>query len=80
MLQQQLAGDDLERHLAAQVGHVRLREAVGGVARRELRERAREHAAVAAVHLLRDVLGTETGDRLHSSRGVVYEQYILVNK
>lgn len=47
---------DLERGLAAQVGHVRLRERVGRVARRELRERAREHAAVAAVHLLRDVL------------------------
>lgn len=54
--QQQGAGEDLERGLPAQARHVGLREAVGRVAGAELRERAREHAAVAAVHLLRDVL------------------------
>lgn len=55
-LQQQARAQHLERGLAAQVGHVRLRERVGRAAAAELRERAREHAAVAAVHLLRDVL------------------------
>lgn len=54
--QQQAALQYLERHLAAQVGHVLLREGVGRAATRELRERAREHAAVAPVHLLRYAL------------------------
>lgn len=48
--------DDLVDDPLPEVGHVLLREGDVGVAREVLGELAREHAAVGAVLLLRDVL------------------------
>ena len=53
---EQRLGDDLVDHPAAEVWHVLLGEGEPGVAGQVLGELAGEHAAVGAVHLLRDLL------------------------
>ena len=53
---EQLLRDDLVDHAPAEVGHVLLREGDGRPARQVVGVLAGEHAAVGAVHLLRDLL------------------------
>lgn len=53
---QQLIGDNFIDHPPPEVGHVVLRECNGPPPGEVLRELASKHAAVGAIHLLRDVL------------------------